>query len=284
MELEGPRAKLGWAVEQLRAFEADCQRILEKNPFRVEPEFDKERGCFVLRFRVHEDVFPKYLGLRVGDVVHNARSALDQAAWLIACRSNPIEWLWEREIGRQIAFPVAWKEGNFRKHRVMPFIAADAKVVLAELQPYRDGAIGTAIGDLDTLWNIDKHRVMHRSAVQLDVSKVGFRPGALRIEDLETDPEFNWNFPEKLRDGAEIATIRFRDGLGPPLTTVTVTGEPKAVLAFGSGFVSFSIDVIGGMLVCVHEALSQIEELPEEAPLSRAAIEAGFGHEPSGSK
>lgn len=182
-------------VEQLRDFEADCQTVLDKRPFRVEPEFDKERMCFVLRFRVREDVFPKHLGLRVGDVVHNARSALDQAVWLIACRSNPIEWLWQRGIARRIAFPVAWKEASFRRHRVMPYIADDAKAILAELQPYAGGDIGNAIGDLDVLWNIDKHRVMHRSAAQLDVSKVAFRPGALRIENLETDPDTTWNFP-----------------------------------------------------------------------------------------
>lgn len=250
----------------------------------MEPEFDEERGCFVLRFRVREDAFPKYLGLRVGDVVHNARSALDQAAWLIACRSNPIEWLWEPEIGRRIAFPVIREEAGFRKHRVMPYIAEDAKVVLDELQPYGGGDIGQAIGDLDTLWNIDKHRVMHRSAAQLDVSRVGFRPGAIRIEDLETDPDTTWNYPEKLTDGAEIGSVRFRDGVGPPFTTITVTKEPEAVLAFGSGFVSFSIDVIGGMLVRVHEALSRIEGLSEKAALSKAAAEAGFRHDSSAPK
>jgi hypothetical protein len=277
VELEGPRAKLDWAMEQLRAFDAHCQIVLNERPFRIEPEFDEERGCFILRFRFREDVFPKYLGLRVGDVVHNARSALDHAVWLIACRSNPVGWLWDREIGWQIAFPVAWKEASFRKHRVMPFITDDAKAILAEFQPYRGGDIGQAIGDLDTLWNIDKHRVMHRSAAQLDVSKIGFRPGGVRIEDLEAEPDTTWNSPlEQLVDGTEIASVRFRGGVGPPYTTVMVTGEPTAVLAFGSGPASFSIDVIGGMLVRVHEVLSRIESLPENAPVSEAAKKAGL--------
>lgn len=100
MDLTGPRAKLAWAVERLEALEAECSALLEAKPFRVVPEFDPPSGCFVMRFRAPEDDWPSLRwGLMVGDVVHNARSALDQAVWLIACRSTPIEKLWEPDIG-----------------------------------------------------------------------------------------------------------------------------------------------------------------------------------------
>ncbi|HEY8501907.1 MAG TPA: hypothetical protein VIL21_04430 [Solirubrobacterales bacterium] len=277
MELAGPRAKFEWAVKHLQLLDRECGAILESKPFRVAPEFDQEAGCYVLRFRIREDAFPLHLGLRVGDIVHAARSALDQAVWLIACRSNPIKFLWERDIGRNISFPIVWVEKSFPKHRVMPYIADDAKAVLDFLQPYQGGDLAKAIGDLDTLWNIDKHRVIHQSTVQLDISHIGFRPAAIGIKHMEPPfPEITWHpLEDPFKDGAKIASIRFRDGAGPPETKVQVNGEPSAVVAFGSGFFALSIDVLGGLLVHVSQALSMIESLPEAAPPSRASTEKG---------
>ena len=70
-------------------------------------------------------------------------------------------------------------------------------------------------------------------------------------------------------------SIRFRDGAGPPETKVDVNGEPRAVIAFGSGFFALSVDVIGGLLIQVDHALSSIETLAENAPPSAASTENG---------
>jgi hypothetical protein len=258
----------------LKLLDDECRAVLESKPFCVVSDFDQDSGCHVLRFRARENVFSKKLGLRVGDAVHNARSALDQAVWLIACRSNPIELLWEPGIARKISFPVLRDKKQFPKHRLMPFITDDAKSVLDSLQPYQRGRMGQAMDDLDTLWNIDKHRVIHQSAAQLDISHIGFRPGSVFIERhlIESSPETTW-FPLKgtLEDGTKIATIRFADGAGPPITDVHVSGEPKAEIAFGSGFFALSVDVIGGLLVQLDQALERIEALTEDAPSSRAS-------------
>jgi hypothetical protein len=278
VELDGPRAKFQWAVQHLKLLDDECRAVLEAKPFSVVPEFDHESGCHVMRFRVRDDLFSKKLGLRVGDAVHNARSALDQAVWLIACRSNPIDMLWEPSIARKISFPVLRDEERFPRHRLMPFITDDAKTVLDSLQPYKGGDMGKAMDDLDALWNIDKHRVIHQSVAQLDISHIGFRPGSVfpKKHLFETRPETTW-FPLEgsLKNGTKIAAIRFADGAGPPETDVYVNGEPKAQIAFGGGFFALSVDVIGGLLVQVDQALSRIEALSEEAPRSRASTEKG---------
>lgn len=273
MELDGPRAKFQWAVQHLNLLDDECRTVLDAKPFSVVPEFDQDSGSHVMRFRVREDLFSKKLSLRVGDAVHNARSALDQAVWLIACRSNPIDLLWKPSIARKISFPVLREEERFLRHRLMPFITDDAKAVLDSLQPYQGGDMGQAMDDLDTLWNIDKHRVIHKSVAQLDISHIGFRPGAIFIEHMSDPfPETTWHPLEgTLEDGTKIASIRFRDGVGPPETTVMVNGEPKAAIAFGGGFFALSVEVIGGLLIQVDQALSRIEALSEVAPPSQAS-------------
>lgn len=209
------------------------------------------------------------MGLMVGDVVHNARSALDQAAWLLACRSNPVEKLWEPSTARKISFPVTRDPGRFKTHQVMPFLHKDAIAVLEELQPYKGGDTAECIGHLDGLWNIDKHRVIHTSTINVDASKVGFRPSAVNGERdlIRYPPETTWHgVPERIEDGAELARIRFNDGLGPPYTGVKVEGQPTCEIAFGSGKFMFPPDALGGLLVATAKALSEIEALPEDPP------------------
>lgn len=266
VELAGPRAKLRWAFQHLQFLDVECQRGLQRKPFLIAPEFDSDTGCHDLCLRIREDAFPSFLGLRAGDAIHNARSALDQAVWLIACRSNPIETLWEPHNAKRIAFPVLTEEKEFPRHRTMPFIADDAKAVLDGLQPYKGGGMAEAMSDLDTLWNIDKHRVIHKTAFQLDLSEVGFVPASVFIENM-TDPfpKFTWHrLPNPLEDGAKVASVRFRNGAGPPEAHVQVNGEPSAIIGFGSGEFSLAVDVIGDLFMHVNEALSRIEALPEQ--------------------
>lgn len=263
MDLTGPRAKLDWAAQQLAALDRECSAHLETKPFHVAVEF--EDGSHVVRFRGRKGMPVFRWGLMVGDVVHNARSALDQAVWLIACRSTPVETLWQPDVGWRISFPVAPKPSRFMQHRVMPFLAEDAKAVLEPLQPYHEGDIPESLEMLDRLWNIDKHRVIHSTTVQLDISEIKLRPGAIHIEDLiGNSPETTWHeLPNPIPDGTKIASVRFKDGQGPPYTTVEVIGEPSVLLGFGSGFFALPIDGIGKLLVNADEVLSVIETLPE---------------------
>lgn len=277
MDLGGPRAKIKWAFDQLKALDDETLRINESEPFYIADDFDPDSGCHVMRFRVREEVFPSHLGPLVGSVIHAARSALDQAMWSIACRSNDVEWLWKPHIAKEISFPPVWSTNRLPGHSVMPFITDDAKAVLQKLQTHEGGKASQALRDLDQFWNIDKHRVSHNGVARLDLSRIKFRPGSVFTDDLVPnlpDTEF---LPLKnpVKDGAEIAKIRFRSGLGPPQTEVKVEGEPRALVAFGGGPVALSTAQISMLLVHADDAVLRLQALSDEAPRSQASTKKG---------
>lgn len=267
MELQGPRAKLNWAVEKLEALDLESKGWVESQPLRVADEFDDDAGCHIMRLRrVGPEPDWLRMGLMVGDVVHNARSALDHTAWLLACRSNPVEELWKPSIGWKIAFPITRDPGRFKTHHVLPFLHEDAIAVLEGLQPYKGGDVPDCLGHLDRLWNIDKHRVIHSLNVNLDISGVRFLPGAVHTaRDLIENPPVTTlsKLDPSGKDGTEVARVRFHEGLGPPLTVVEVQGQPTCQVAFGSGEFCFPPDALGGLLYAVGKALAKIEALPE---------------------
>ncbi len=271
MELEGPRAKLDWAVEKLEALDVAQKAWSETQPLRVADEFDDKSGCHILRIRRHEpEPTERFrMGLMVGDVIHNARSSLEQAAWLMACRSNPVEKLWEPAIARKISFPITDAPGKFRGHNVLRFLAEDAIAVLEPLQPYKGGHLAECLGHLDGLWNIDKHRVIHSLNVNLGTSTFRYRFRAVFPErDLfEHPPEVTLiDVPSPIEDGAEVARVRFYRGIGPPLAKVEVTGQPTCEIAFGSGEFCFTMLALSGLLYATAQALSAVEGLPDDPP------------------
>lgn len=162
----------------------------------------------------------------------------------------------------------------FKRHKALPYLAEDAKAILEPLQPYNDGETPEALGRLDRLWNIDKHRVIHGTTVQLDLSEVKFRPGALLIEDMAgNSPETTWHpLPNPIPDGTAVASVRFRDGRGPPHTTVAITGGATVTLAFGGGFFALPVNGIGGLLAHTARVLSMIE--PGQRRGAAAGVEA----------
>lgn len=261
----------------MKALDDQCLRINESEPFYIADDFDPDGGCHVMRFRVREEAFPPHLGPLVGSVIHGARSALDQAMWSVACRSNDVDWLWKPEIARKIAFPPVWSKKHLPRHSVMPFITGDAKAVLKLLQEHEGGKVAQALRGLDQFWNIDKHRVSHNGVARLDLSKIRFRPGSILTDDLLPElPDAEWlPLSNPVKDGAEIAKIRFRSGLGPPHTKVKVEGEPSALVAFGGGPIALSTYEIAMLLLHADEALIRFEGLPDEAPPSPAFTKKG---------
>jgi len=263
VELLGPRAKLDRAHEHLKALDLETRKAFGPQPVFIADEFDFEARCHVMRLHIREIGDTLRLGTIVGDLIHNVRSALDQAAWLVACRSNPVEKLWQPDIARQIAFPLTWKPRKFRSHGVMPFIADDAKAVLEGLQPYKGGDTPEALGRLDTLWNIDKHRVLHSVALNVDLSGVRFRPKGINIDHFPEETVWH-ELTGSVEDGTPIATVKFSGGEAPE-TGVDVTGQPTATIGFGSGFFALPILGIAALIGHAAVALGGIEGLPETA-------------------
>jgi hypothetical protein len=108
------------------------------------------------------------LGVIVGDLFHNARSALDHLIAVLLTRNG-------RPVERYHAFPVfdgfvpfvekVWRRSPNRGPGCLDGLVADERVEIRQLQPYvgrnPDQAARTPLSKLHACWNLDKHRLVH---------------------------------------------------------------------------------------------------------------------------
>ena len=269
LDLTGPNARVHRAREHLESLKSQSATFIGSQPFIIVPEFEPLTRDHVLRIWIRGFI-PVHLSLVVGDVIHNARSALDQTAWMLATRDTEIDELWSERTARRIAFPVIrTNEKDFFEHKSMRYFSNDTKEILADLQPYRGGHLGRSIDRLDRYWNIDKHRTLHPGFAKLELSRVSVRPKFLIIDsDFPGEPEWSWtNLEGPIEDGTEIGRVRFAGGGGPPEVQLDVVGQPAADLAFGNSAagVEISNEDLESILVDVETIIAKFADLSAES-------------------
>ncbi len=129
LSLDGPWAKVERAVEHLRALEFGSKIFIQTKPYFVAAEFDAEAERHAILLRVREPV-PIALSVVVGDFLHDLRSALDQAAWLLACRSTTAAELWQPNVATSITWPFVDDPAKLQHHGLGCRVADDARAVL----------------------------------------------------------------------------------------------------------------------------------------------------------
>lgn len=269
LDLSGPIARLYRAKEHLESLKSQSATFLGSRPFLIESDFDPTSRDHILRFRIRGFI-PVHLSLVVGDVIHNARSALDQLAWMLATREVDADSLWANKDARNICFPVVRTDlDDFQNHRSMPFYSEKVKELLKEVQPFVGGQLGRSIDRLDKYWNIDKHRTLHPGFARLSLHSVSFRMKTLIVDsDFPGDEEYLWSvLPTKIEDGTEIARVRYSSGGGPPQLQVEVVGQPEAELAFGNAEVGVEISHLDlrALLDDVEEVISKFGGLSDRS-------------------
>jgi hypothetical protein len=182
--LDSCRLKIHRAQEHLHALDAEIRAFIDRRPYGIVGHFNPQKSRYIFVVRVFEEP-PARFGLLIGDVLHNAASALDHLAWALVCHahSTPIEG--------QTGFPVfadrkKWNgprggewmmEGMFDTHRAE----------IERLQPYHKGIQGRIdpLYLLKVLWNVDKHRVLHTTAATAVAAGANFVPerGVKQIVD-----------------------------------------------------------------------------------------------------
>jgi hypothetical protein len=151
--LKGPRAKVERAKEHLHELEAAVVAFFDTRPYEVLPEEDAESGQRLYKV-TKADAPPDSLPLIAGDVVHNARAALDHLVWQLVEANGTTP-------SKADGFPVnesarAFESGGIAK--VKARISKDAVKIVRALKPYKGGN--------DALWRLhhldiaDKHRVL----------------------------------------------------------------------------------------------------------------------------
>lgn len=161
--LDGPAAKLMRAYFHLDcltgevvAFEASPQARC----FVLDREYDQHTTTFV--GRVSEELqFPMIFAVLIGDVLHNARSALDHLAYCLAARSGRKE-----NKLRQTQFPIIVDGDDWSRERVanmVRYINPDDRALIEAHQPFRSidhPPADHVLATLNTLSNRDKHRLL----------------------------------------------------------------------------------------------------------------------------
>jgi hypothetical protein len=184
-QLDGPRAKLTRAAQQSRHLIEHCEAFQASQPVQFETVWDGDAHIIYVRGRFP----PPYLGLILGEVVHDLRSALDQVAWALA-EQHAGTALENRKVARAISFPIASTEQAFNSHPAMPYFDPEAWSVMEPMQPFKNEKTPRVnpLAIVQEWANTDKHRVL-RPAL-----------GQLRTDDLllESSVQVDWNNVEML--------------------------------------------------------------------------------------
>jgi hypothetical protein len=171
LDLRGCAAKLNRADEHLQTLHARIEDWSKANPLNTptEPEAD---GWYLLKFE--GEPFPVDIGVVVGDVVHNLRSALDHAVWQLVQRNirrrykpTPSE-----RHARQIQFPIYDKRPKFQEAITLRYLTTRQVAFVRRYQPYRrrKNAPFTPLAQIAALSNTDKHRVVHPAYTALETA------------------------------------------------------------------------------------------------------------------
>ena len=155
---DGPLHKLRHAQEHLKSLQDQIGTWIKAGPYRFSIEHQPGPEVHVWTFTLAEAFkAPAVIGLTFGDYVHNLRSALDQLVWALAVNNNRGK---EPSNANLVDFPVADKPAKFYDAPVLRNLTWEQATVLEGFQPYHGGDAQKALGDLNALWNDDKHRLV----------------------------------------------------------------------------------------------------------------------------
>jgi hypothetical protein len=187
-------------------------------------------------------------GLLIGDIAHNARSALDHLVWQLVILSG-------NRPTRDNQFPIFQVEKDYweipkdhslsNRDRMLGGVSEEYRAIIDGIQPYTVAADGedpsaNFLARLSWLNNVDKHRLVHAAFVasqpfsEGSFTAVGSPPGVGISITTTTGP---------MDDGAEI--MRFKPD--QPMLQVHVHGDLRLAIGIGDG----RLDV-GGLNIIVN--------------------------------
>ncbi len=204
-QFAGIRLKLSRAWNQINGLKPDVEAFLENDPAPYVPRVNFNGQTHVLTVSVHIQKAPDPMwGVRIGEIIHNLRSALDHLIWelvILNTRQPP-------PIGNKNQFPIFEYEVGFSDRGIKQFLRGVSPAAIALIkseQPFPGDKGGTGEGAKSPLWHlkelsdVDKHRTLHVTGTLLE--------------------SFNFTFPPLTRD----ATIQRQERRGPgPIQEDTV--------------------------------------------------------------
>jgi hypothetical protein len=162
-ELEGVHEKLIRAEAHFDSLYAECQAFIERDPqpWGISiPYYDPDSDWYVCCAVVNEPAPPR-LGVILGDVIHNARSALEHLVWQLVIANGEIP----KRGSRGNTWPIVHSQDKWAKALAgaLNGVGPKQQAVIALGQPYRAGihAKQTSPAIIQALSNTDKHQLVH---------------------------------------------------------------------------------------------------------------------------
>ncbi len=194
--LDGARFKVVWAQQHINSLKSEIKRYLDQHPdeIRSQPYMHPQHTWLppaqVLKAIIPSETSQALSGI-IGDVVTNARAALDYIAWELAQRyfAPPLD-ITKFKDRKLASFPVFENPAEIKDcfdrlaDRQIP---AGAISEIKTVQPYNAGY--ESIWLLTQLVNQDKHRLLLPTIGEVDGVSIefaqspvdGFKPGTINI-------------------------------------------------------------------------------------------------------
>ena len=238
LELEGISLKIGRALKHRHELERVIQSFLQTNPYGLFLDPQLHKGYHIVRVQVLKHP-PAEIGVIVGDIAHNLRSALDHLAcqFVISNGSSP---------STQTAFPLfyedpqATEKARLRWNDMTKGMSPAAIRFIDDCQPYKIRHLPDPhhLSILSALSNWDKHH---------DIHAVGGYLGGLEI--VGTGALFKYRETAvfaRIADQAELCRFKTAQGLIGPETKMDL--RAKFTLCFDSPKSILNRDPIGYLL------------------------------------
>jgi hypothetical protein len=159
--LSASRLKIERAQELIESLRVELQTAMaaEDNKLRGDLRREEFNGLPALTLFVTViPLFPPDVSLAIGEIVHQLRSSLDNAAWSLVPASTK-KTLSKRHAQR-VCFPMARSRRSLVDNLkfTLPDVAPPHVAVVERHQPYHRTPLGRTIRTLQALSNTDKHR------------------------------------------------------------------------------------------------------------------------------
>ncbi len=234
--LDSARSKLARAAQQAAHLARHCEAYVQANPFRFRVEWDEASNRHLAFLEGRKP--PRYLGLILGEVVHNFRGALDHTAWQLAIQESGIETVSKPKVRRKIQFPIGRTEKAFRNHDALPYFSEAAIGTIAAFQPYQN--VGSRLVNpllvIQHMSNTDKHQALTPSMGRFPLDQLaGGATEQLSNDAIEVVAE-----PDTVVDTAKpflsirassAARIQIQEQYVQVCFWTDATGEPDFILA-----------------------------------------------------
>ena len=167
--LEGVNAKIQRAQDEIERLSEDVAASCESQRSLFCEELRPDVGDKIWIFRGETPIVPIEYSIRLGEIVYNLRSALDQLVWQLVHANYKIPH-------HRNEFPIYDNETRFNEavKRKLKGVSQETSSKIKEMQPFLESDEWGALKTLHSLCNIDKHRSVILPHYMLDRCSVRF--------------------------------------------------------------------------------------------------------------